>query len=130
MAVTEHHHLRVNPVDLPLHRPGQSVGMAQDMDHEDGDAEKLQPSLRMKLWGPLAFIDVSAHRADGRQGLEPPQDVEASQIACVQDVINAGEKLDNFRVQQPVGVGNDASNRRLRHRRNRSLLLWYTDRHF
>lgn len=54
-------------------------------------------------------IDIAANRGEWRDGSQSFEDVVVANIASVQNVIAAGERLHGFRAQQSVSIGDDAN---------------------
>lgn len=57
---------------------------------------------------PLKVIDVTRHRNDRCDLLEPPDDVRIPDVAGVENGRHAGKMLGERRIEEPMRIGNHA----------------------
>ena len=72
--------------------------------------EKLAFRERHDLGFPIVKVEVivAEHDGDGREALQLENDPRLTNIARVQDVIDAGKEQRHLRIEVIVGVGDDA----------------------
>ena len=56
---------------------------------------------------PFSFVIVSAHCDDWRDGIEVIEDLLVSDVARVEDQLDAIKRLNCLRAYQPVSIGDD-----------------------
>ena len=82
------------------------------VDHVYRSAGEFDEFGCFELVRPDAAVVVAAHGGERRNGGEFRQHRIAADIACMQDVIDAGERFGRFRAHEIVRVGNQADDER------------------
>jgi hypothetical protein len=94
--------------DVNANRDGidpQGIEVVQDKNRSVGKSHEFGIGV---FAGPVAYIHVSPDCGNRRDPAKLGDDVGASDIAAVNDVIHAGQATFRFRPQQAVRVGDDA----------------------
>jgi hypothetical protein len=84
----------------------QFLQVVQDIKGTLAEPDHLRVGI---FFRPVASIDVSSDRSEGRNPAEPYQDVRAADIAGVDDMRHAGKPLRSLGPQQPMGIRNDSN---------------------
>jgi hypothetical protein len=85
------------------------VEFVQTMQHVNEAAAELDDFGNWKLGAGAGAIDVAANGSHWRDLAQFVEDGWVADIACMQDVVNAGETRREFGAEQTVGVGEDGN---------------------
>jgi hypothetical protein len=99
VAGNDHVNSAICWIDLQLLKVVQNI--------EGPLAEPYHPSVGI-AFRPVADIDVSSDRSDGRDPTESDENVRATNIASVDDMRHPGEPSPSLGPQEPVGVRDDS----------------------
>lgn len=83
----------------------QRLQVMYDENGSRGEPNELGISI---VVGPIALVDVSPYRRDRRYSPELRDDVRATDVAAMDNVIRAREKSHRLRPQETVCIGEDA----------------------
>lgn len=108
MAVTDDDDVRSLAHDELARRLPGTPGRAGDMEHGDFRGRDLDDLLDLQK-SKLSPVDISLHRRRRRHLAERIQHLHIAYIAGMNDVIDVGEHLDQFRIEPTVGI-RDQSN--------------------
>lgn len=100
MTVAEDHEVGPLPRDRPLHRFAQVVRTGEDV----RDENRFPPGDLQ----PFAVVHISADERDRGDFTQRVEDVIPADVAGVDDRLGAAERLESFRPDQAVRVGDDA----------------------
>jgi hypothetical protein len=84
----------------------QFLQVVQDIEGTLPEPDHLRVGI---FFRPVADIDVSSDRSEGRNPAEPDKNVPAADIAGVDDMRHAGKPLRSLGPQQPMGIRNDSN---------------------
>lgn len=74
----------------------------------NADAFQLQCEIGRNLRCPSAFVVVSPDCIDRRNGAQLFENLGSSDVACMDDVLDARKRTDCLRAQQSVRIGDEA----------------------
>lgn len=109
MTVAEQDDVWSDAVKSLPHRQAQTLWISKNMNHEDADSIELNHSFRLKIRRHAAFIDVAGNRRDGSKLSQLLKHLEMADVARVQNVLHPAEYRRQLRVEQSVGIGDDAN---------------------
>jgi hypothetical protein len=107
VGVAEHDYVGLHEVDFLLEFTGKALGVAEDVNHEDPQAAKLQGFLFVYPRRRVAFVDIAPNGRHWSDSFELAQHLEISNVACMKYVADAFERLGNLGIEPPVRVRND-----------------------
>jgi hypothetical protein len=94
-----------NPEARGLGDEIEGLEIVQDVDPHPGN---LEGCTRGEGLGPVPFVDIAADGRDRGQGAEGLEDGSRADIPCVYDQVRPLKRLDGFRPQESVGIGDQA----------------------
>jgi hypothetical protein len=100
--VTGNHHVNSANCRVDL----QLLKVVQDIEGPLPESYHLGVGI---MFRPVAGVDVSPDRSDGRNPTESDKNVRAANIARVDDMRHPGKPLLSLRPQEPVGVRDDSN---------------------
>lgn len=102
MRVTGNHHVNSANCRVDL----QLLKVVQDIEGPLPESYHLGVGV---MFRPVAGVDVSPDRGDGRNPTESDKNVRVANIARVDDMRHPGKPLLSLRPQEPVGVRDDSN---------------------
>jgi hypothetical protein len=89
---------------LALHGGFQVKGVSQNMSHEDADTIEFNRSLGLKAGRQDPFIYIPANRGHGRQRLKLLINLNVSNVAGMENVIDSGKQGRDIGIKQSMRV--------------------------